>query len=58
MEEGSHRFFEDGRIGCCHDLGSRNEAGESAAGNLALLGGWGPYSGELCLALLLKVWAY
>jgi hypothetical protein len=44
MEEGSHRFFEDGRIGCCHDLGSRNEAGESAAGNLALLGGWGPYS--------------
>lgn len=39
MEEGSHRLFQDGGIGCCHDLDGRNGAGESAAGNLALLEG-------------------
>lgn len=44
MEEGSHRFFQDGGIGYCHDLDGRNEAGESSVGNLTLLGGWGPYS--------------
>lgn len=43
MEEGSHRFPQDGGIGCCHYLDGRSEAEETLLPGLNV-----PRHGELC----------